>query len=108
MHNFGYKTRYENNFKNIPNYVFWFWCVFLSLIAIAGAIWLFIDDYVGLGLLTTIFGIPVACALAYLASWISAVKISQKIVVADCLIELSSGNASEQNSTKIDYDLPEL
>ena len=107
MNNYDYQTLYKYNYKQIPDFVFWVVFVFLSLGAIAGAVLLFINSFVGLGILTLLVGIAAACGLARLNSWLSAVVISQRIAVADSLLEISSNKKSPSTSA-VDYDLPDL
>lgn len=103
--NLDYKSLYLNEYKNIPNYLFWGTLIFLGLGAIVtGAIFIFDSEEYMLGLGIIFGGSIVALGLAIWNRFISSVIISQKVVVADTLLSMNNVNST----VVLDCELPEL
>ena len=103
-----YKSLYLKKYKNIPNYYFWGTLITVSLAAIVvGIIFLaeasYDEDYL-LGVGIILGGIIVGWGLAYFNRFISAIALSQKVVVADTLLSMKDDTAS----TATEDELPEL
>ena len=105
MKEINYTKFYKNYYKNIPNYVFW--CTFFLLglgSFVVGLIFLLIDD--GIWALLAFLGPVVALGIAYLNRFFVAVKIAQKVVVADSLLSMRGNN--ESTPPPREDKLPEL
>lgn len=98
-----YKKLYLKQYKNIPNYYFWGTLITLGLGAIVTGI-IFMIDWFMIGFGIMFGGMIVAFGLAFLNRFISAVAISQKVVVADALLSGNNGSAS----IMVEEELPEL
>ena len=91
---YDYHKLYQKNFKNLPQISFWATFIGVFVDVIAGAILLAkLADMVFLAILVLVAGLALAVCLACSASWLCAVNISQKVVVADTLLAMKSGNA---------------
>ena len=105
-----YKSIYQKWYKNIPNIVFWSTLITFLLASLVGGILMFAEayyeeDYV-YGALIILGGSAVSWGIAKLSRLISSIAISQKVVVADTLLDIKNGSAN--NTTVVDDELPEL
>ena len=91
---YDYHKLYQKNFKNLPKISFWATFIGVFVVVIAGAILLAkLADMVFVAFLVLVHGSALAVCLARFARWLCAVNISQKVVVADTLLAMKSGNA---------------
>ena len=103
MKEFNFKELYQNNYKKLPNLVFWTNLIILFCGAITGAVFCFIAEADGWGLLVLIGGFFVAWGLAYLDALFCAVIISHKIVATDALLEISVNSKIAISHKNEDY-----
>jgi hypothetical protein len=112
---FDYKTLYLEKYKKLP--IYYFWSVLLSLGSISTivSIIFFVQGY-DYGSYTTtaicvlLGGWILAISLAYFIRWISSVTLSQSVVVADSLLEISKKTfeITTENSVDTEEELPEI
>ena len=92
---YDYHKLYQKNFKNLPNISFWATFIGVFVVLIAAAILLAkLTDMVFVAILVLVAGLALSVCLARFARWLCAVNISQKVVVADTLLAMKSGNTS--------------
>ena len=104
----NYESLYQKHYKNLPNYYFWATLFVFGLSALITAFILMGSrwyDVRSIGVAVLIFGSALAVGLAYLSRTISAISISQKVVVADTLLSMK-GDAA--HAPTADDELPEL
>lgn len=108
---FNYKKLYQEQFKNLPNIRFIGTLISIGAIATIIGVILFIkatsgySSYFSISVATIFIGWAIALGLAYLVRYITAISISQKIVVADTLLAINDAQASSPVS---ENELPEL
>ncbi|MBR3894699.1 MAG: hypothetical protein IKJ35_06075 [Clostridia bacterium] len=100
-----YKQIYQTVYKNLPN--IWLFATFIigTIASVVLGIFFFAEEEAGVGALLIIFGILISLVLAFIDRWIVSVVISQKVVVADALLEM---NGSVSKDVDSDDELPEL
>lgn len=103
--NYDYEILFKSNYKNIPNYVFWSTFITLLIAAVGGGILSFIMEKAVVGVITIVIGAVIAFFAAMLARFITAIKISQKVVVAEALLNSNAGTPA--GATAFD-ELPDL
>jgi hypothetical protein len=104
----NYESLYQKHYKDIPNYSFWTTLIFFELSALIPAFILISsrwNDVRSIGVLILIFGSALAIGLAFLSRMISAIAISQKVVVADALLSTKENGIP---TATVDDELPEL
>ena len=102
---FDFKNLYQNNYKKLPWVVFWSTLIIGVAGAITGAVFLFIEENIALGMLVLLFGPVVAFYWALLDRFWCATVISQKIVATDALLEMRGVNVRlPENSKKAEKD----
>ena len=106
MKQINFTEYYKNYYKNIPNICFWATLLLLGLGSFVVGIVFAADD--GLWLLLTFFGPFVALGIAYLVRFFTAIRISQKVVVADTLLSMDKTDIPNTSSVVSDDTLPEL
>ena len=114
--NFDYLSLYRTRYRKLPKY--YFLCVLLVLgflTTIAGIILFYMaaneDSVYAVSALAVLsVGWLVAYGCACLARWISSIKLSQSVVVADALLEISkkSSEITAEQVVDIGNELPEI
>lgn len=115
-----YKNLYLEKYKNLPHYYFTTVLLTIGIIAniVSGILFIFALDseewlaIIAIGVL--VGGWLIAFGIASLVRFITAIQLSQSVVVADSLLKLS-GIASQnspqsipQSDADIEKDLPEI
>ena len=111
-----YKKLYLEKYRKLPAY--WGLATLLSIgisATITSIIFFILDDgyggfLLGLGFLTLFLGWIIAAGLGFFVQWISAICLSQSIVVADSLLKMSDNTAPsvEEVLSNIAEELPEI
>ncbi|MBE6792414.1 MAG: hypothetical protein E7534_02805 [Ruminococcaceae bacterium] len=103
MKNVNYLSVYQEKYKNLPNIIFWSSLIFWGLVAIAaGIIALSATDE---GFFGVVFlGSGVAVGFAWLSRFLTAILISQKVIVADTLLSM----ANNAPAPIVEDELPDL
>ena len=101
----NYKKLYLEKYKKLPSY---FGLATLLSIGIAATVtsiilWIvsggYSDFLVGLGFAILFFGWIIAAGLGFFVMWISAIYISQSIIVADSLLKMSDNTVPSVEET---------
>ena len=108
MKKIDYKKLYQKNYKKLPIFVFWATAIVLCCCIITGAVFIILEGLVFLGALVVLISVPVSVVFGSLESWICAVLLSQKIVVADSLIEGLNNSSKDSKASILNEDLPEI
>ena len=111
-----YKKLYLEKYRKLPFY--WGIATLLSIgisSTITSIIFFILDNgyvgaFLGLGLAIFFFGWIIAAGLGFFVQWISAICLSQSIVVADSLLKMSDNTTPsvEEALSDIAEELPEI
>lgn len=103
-----YLSMYQKRYKSLPNIIFFGSLIFWGLAAIAAGITLFSFARIGDDEITAVFvmllGLILAPGFAWLSRLVTAIFISQKVVITDTLLSM----ANDVPSSVSDDDLPDL
>ena len=117
--NFDYKSLYLEKYKQLPHYLYLIDLlskgIATSIISIVLFIMAFtsgdIEEFMLAAAAILVVGWVFAFVTAMITRWISSILISQSVVVADCIMNLTSNSditPESQEISNIENELPEI
>ena len=102
-----YTHLYKEHYKKLPNFYFWVSLVISLVITdVVPIIWISgVEDPRIYITLIVILATPISIGIAFWVRWMSAIILSQSIVVADVLLSMNNRSSEE---IVLDDELPDL
>ena len=98
-----YKKVYKEWYRHLPNIAFWIVLILGIVYTLGGSVTTSVVNS-GAGMIVLFVGFALSIGFAFLTRWITSIRVSQSVVVADTLLEINrkmGGNTVSEEEKKV-------